>query len=371
METPSLQQNLLKNLPKPEPMPNEWAYKLERWKCLALSSRKLKNYMKYMRSARRSEDLEYLPIKLDIENVSRCNFRCTMCQVSGWANFKRADDMSFEDFKNLIDEQYGLVEIKIQGMGEPTLAKDTYFNMLKYARSKHIWVRTVTNASLLHLHDNYKKIVDSGANEIQISVDGATKETFENIRQGSNFEKVSENCKLINDYCKTKKILRTKMWTVVQKDNLTELSDLVKLGHELGFTSMVLALDLNGWGQEKWNNHANEVKVENQVTYEYAKKLVDKGEDLGIKVTFWNNTSKFNTASKETLCHWPFERAYVSSDMKIVPCCMIANPEVKNLGDAHNFTQEWNSKNYKEFRKAHLEGKIPNICKECYKNSSS
>jgi hypothetical protein len=28
--------------------------------------------------------VDYYPIKLDIENVSRCNFRCTMCAVSDW-----------------------------------------------------------------------------------------------------------------------------------------------------------------------------------------------------------------------------------------------------------------------------------------------
>ena len=33
--------------------------------------------------------------------------------------------------------------------------------MIKYAKDKKIWVRTVTNASLLHLKDNYKKLIDT------------------------------------------------------------------------------------------------------------------------------------------------------------------------------------------------------------------
>ena len=131
-------------LPTPEPSAGIAAYNRERRIALATSPRRLWNYVRFMRSDRRSTTVKYLPTKLDIENVSRCNFRCTMCQVSEWTNQKRADDMSFEDFKDLIDGQYGLVEIKLQGMGEPILGGETYFKMIRYARKKHIWVRTVT-----------------------------------------------------------------------------------------------------------------------------------------------------------------------------------------------------------------------------------
>jgi len=162
----------LTGLPTPEPVPDLNTYLRERRISLSRSSSRLKNYLTYMKSARRSAEVNYLPTRLDFENVSRCNFACTMCTVSEWHKGTRAADMPLEDFKRLIDEQYGLVEIKIQGLGEPTMQRDTYFEMIKYARAKNIWVRTTTNASLLHLNNNYKKLVDSGVNEIQISVDG-------------------------------------------------------------------------------------------------------------------------------------------------------------------------------------------------------
>ena len=111
-------------------------------------------------SAARGADVDYLPVKLDIENVSRCNFRCTMCQVSEWPKGRRARDMTLDEFKRLIDQQYSLVEIKIQGQGEPTLQGDDFIAMISYARSKAIWVRVITNGSLLHLRDNYKKLID-------------------------------------------------------------------------------------------------------------------------------------------------------------------------------------------------------------------
>ena len=131
----------LRELPAPEPAASIEAYRRERELALASSLRRRENFERYTRSSRRSATVDYLPIKLDIENISRCNFRCTMCVVSDWPKGKRGEDMSLEEFQRLIDEQYGLVEIKLQGIGEPTMQGDVFFEMIKYARARHIWVR--------------------------------------------------------------------------------------------------------------------------------------------------------------------------------------------------------------------------------------
>ena len=150
----------LRDLPKPEPSAGMAALKAELELALAADPRKKANYERYLASRRRSAVVDYLPITLDIENVSRCNFRCTMCVVSDWPKGKRGPDMQLADFKRMIDDQFGLVVIKLQGIGEPTMQGDPYFEMIKYARSKHIWVRSTTNASLLHLKDRYKKMIE-------------------------------------------------------------------------------------------------------------------------------------------------------------------------------------------------------------------
>jgi len=359
------------HLPRPNPSAGNFAYKKERWIALATSPRRLANYIRYQRASRRTAEVNYFPTKLDIENVSRCNFRCTMCQVSEWTNQKRAEDMEFDDFKHLIDHQPGLLEIKLQGMGEPILGGETYFNMIKYARKKHIWVRTVTNASMLHLRDNYKKLVDSGVNEIQISIDGATKETFEKIRVGSKFEVVKSNCKLINDYCKEKGVKRTKMWTTVQRDNVAELPQLIELATELGFNSVVFSLNIVDWGQSAWNETNQAVSVERTVTQELVDHLLEKSREIGVNLTFWSSSDKYSTKSIEALCPWPFERSYISSDMRTSPCCMIANPDVSELGAATDFAGVWKSDAYREFRQAHLDGNIPSECGGCYLGGSS
>lgn len=363
----------LGDLPVPEPVPDLNTYLRERQICLSRSPERMRNYETYIRSARRSATVDYLPIRLDFENVSRCNFACTMCTVSDWPKGKRADDMPLESFKKIIDEQYGLVEIKVQGLGEPTMQGDDYYEMIRYARARNIWVRTTTNASLLHLKSNYKKLVDTGVNEIQISIDGADKQTFEAIRRQSQFERVVANCKLINTYCEKLGIVRTKMWTVVQTGNRHQLMQLIDLAHEMGFKTMAFSLNLNDWGTERWQKINDAVSVERSFTRAEAGQLMAKGEELGIKVRFWNVTNKYTTDSVENLCPWPFERAYISSDLRVVPCCIIANPDVSEVGaidENKDFTSIWKGDVMTQFREAHLKGEIPKECSFCYKKAT-
>lgn len=364
-QQPQQEQRQFRRTKLPAPKPDTYEYNLNMWKGFLTHPTRLVNYMKYKR-AERNPTVNYMPIKMDVENVSRCNLHCVMCQVSDWPKNKRAEDMPYEDFKSFIDAQPGLIEIKLQGMGEPLLGKQCYFNMIKYARSKHIWVRTTTNATLLHLDENYKQLIDTGVNEVQISIDGATKATYEKIRRGSKFEKVTENCKLINKYCNERDLLRTRMWTVLQKENIGEFFQFIELARELGFKRQSFALNLNAWGQDKWRAANDEVTVEDSISPEMAEEALRLGEKYGIDVGFWNITSKFSFQTKQRLCPWPFERAYISSDLKIVPCCMVANPSISDLGEAKDFKNQWFDGNFVEFRKAHIEGRIPNYCKGCY-----
>jgi hypothetical protein len=77
-------QRALRGLPVPEPAAGLAAYEHERELALSRSPECRANYERYLASRRRGAVVDYYPIKLDIENVSRCNFRCTMCAVSDW-----------------------------------------------------------------------------------------------------------------------------------------------------------------------------------------------------------------------------------------------------------------------------------------------
>lgn len=355
--------NRMKDLPRP--YPDREFYQANMEKGFEKYPQRHENYLKFQ-AAQRTDTVDYLPVKLDVENVSRCNYHCTMCQVSDWPGLKRADDMTFEDYKALIDSQYGLVEIKLQGMGEPLMGQ-CYADMIKYARDRFIWVRSTVNGSLLHLKENYKHVIDADVCELQVSIDGATQASYEKIRRGGIFSKVMENCKMLNQYCKDVGRQRTRMWGVVQQDNFHELDKFPALAGELGFDRLSLALDLNDWGQDRWREVNDPVDMQSNFDLELASELISLGESHNVEVTFWFIDEKYDLTDPAKLCPWPFERAYISSDMRIVPCCMVANPDIVELGDATQLTEEWNNEQMVAFRNMHLKGNIPDFCQSCYK----
>jgi pyrroloquinoline quinone biosynthesis protein E len=141
---------------------------------------------------------------------------------------------------------------------------------------------------------------------------------------------------------------------------------LPKLAADLGFARLSLALDLNDWGQDSWRERNDPVDIHEAFGIDRALDLQETGKKHGVEVTFWFVDEKYQTNDVQKLCPWPFERAYISSDMRVVPCCNVANPDIFELGDARELTATWNNEKMIQFRRDHLEGRIPDICKTCY-----
>ena len=153
------------------------------------------------------------------------------------------------------------------------------------------------------------------------------------------------------------------MWTLVQKANAHNLHEHVRLSDALGFRHLVFSLQLHGWGDSVLGEKNAEKEV-GGVDVEY---LVELGKSLGVRVSFWNTNEKFDTKEKKTLCPWPFERAVVTSDSRTVACCMIGDPDQHELAKGMTFSKAWKSQDYEDFRQAHLDGNLPEVCRGCYK----
>ena len=53
-----------------------------------------------------------------------------------------------------------------------------------------------------------------------------------------------------------------------------------------------------------------------------------------------------------------------------MPCCTVGNPDTYQIGPSlknnGSFSEVWKSDEFAEFRRAHLEGRPPQICRACY-----
>lgn len=336
------------------PKPNPFYYKLYFSIGLLRHPKRLLNWVRFKMN-KFNPDVNYYPILMDLEPTQACNYKCVMCVQPLFA--EKRGNMTIPEFKEIIDHQYGLMEVKIQGVGEPLLHKD-FFEMIDYAKKRWLWVRTTTNGSLLHINDNYKKLVDSRIHDVNISIDGTTKDVYESIRQGGDFEQLKKNCRLINDYNNDVKKTTVRAWTVIQDKNSHQFFDFPRFFADLGFKEMTYSFAMHNYGREGINKEATDTGF-SESDFE---KLFNICKEVGIKITFFFHP-RF---SENNFCKIPFQRVYVTTDKHVLPCCYIANQEVVDFGEYKDFDQIWFSK-YVDFRKGMRNKSIvPDFCKDCY-----
>ena len=326
---------------------------------------KLFNLIKYLifKDSKKTR-LSYKPITMDIEPTTGCNFRCTMCQVSD-ENFI-SKNLNFEVFKKFIDQNKQLLKIKLQGMGEP-LVNNNFYKMVDYASQSGICSEITTNGSLLN-EKNINFLKKSQLSRITISMDGATKETFENIRVKSNFNTVvSNSINLVKQF--KRKIIRPEIsaWCTLQKKNFFEAEKIFDLCSNIGFDKLTYQIHLTDWGKLEWREKNNKQQINNDDTkiLEVLNMIKNKSKKSNIKVEIFEE----NLLSFEKQCSWPWTSTYLSKTGDIVPCCIIGDEKVESFGNINdqNFSQIWNSTKYMKFRNEIKNNQIPEYCKNCYK----
>lgn len=64
---------------------------------------------------------------------------------------------------------------------------------------------------------------------------------------------------------------------------------------------------------------------------------------------------------RRNVCSRPFRSAFVAVDGETVPCCFgLAMPSLGQVGP-----DLWQGEGYRSLRKAHLQGRPPDVCRGC------
>ncbi len=132
------------------------------------------------------------PYWINIENTLRCNLRCPMCMQYIDGTTVTGQHMPFEVYQRIADQLFPHVQRVCWSVaGEPTLAPD-FEKFLDVAGRYPIKSEVVTNATLLHRGNVLPKLMET-LELFQVSLDGATRETYERIRVGGKWDKTIAN----------------------------------------------------------------------------------------------------------------------------------------------------------------------------------
>lgn len=135
-----------------------------------------------------------------------------------------------------------LYDIELYSWGEPFLNKDI-FDMIRYAKAKNIFVRTSSNFNTVKDKD-IEEIVTSGLDQINISIDGTTEESYQIYRKGGRLSVVMGNLiKLINKKKELSSSTPIIEWQfIVSRYNENEIPKVKEIAREVGVD--ILRLDL-------------------------------------------------------------------------------------------------------------------------------
>lgn len=289
-----------------------------------------------------------LPFALSVEPTTSCNLRCPQCP-SGLRQFTRATGMLEPQLFTQIVQQVKrhVHSLTFYFQGEPYLNPD-FLKMVRIASDNRLYTITSTNAHYL-TDDMSKQTIESGLDELIISIDGTTQQTYEQYRVGGQLDKVLAGAQNI---IKWKKQLNSRKPFVVFQfvafsSNEHQLNDIKKMGKDLG---------------------ADKVRIKTAQIYDFenSQTLIPKNNSLSRYKM--NDEGKWEIKNKlQDQCWRMWQACVITWDGKIVPCCFDKDAKYQ-LGDlkVDGFKQIWFSQPYQNFRQSILRSrKEIDICTNC------
>jgi len=313
--------------------------------------------------AKRFPSLALEPRSIQIECTTRCNLKCTMCEISYWS--EKGGNLELEKLERMVRHLPRLRRVDLTGIGEALMNRE-FFGALELLKSRGIYVTLNDNFTMM-TEKHARRIIELGVDQILLSLDGATKETFEAIRVGADFDKVVANTRRLIELKREmgKKRPEVKINSVVATSNYHEMPGIVEIAHDLGvgmvsFVNVIVFEETTGLDTASVGNPL-ETKI---------RETLARARELGILV-------KIELFDKLPVgrCDFPWKRNFVTYDGHVHPCCyttQTGDRAVQNRRSFGNlverpFAEIWKGDLYASFRRKMAEGTLPYQCGHCPK----
>jgi len=175
------------------------------------------------------------PYKIIIDTCNICNLRCRLCPT-GMKTLKRNKGyMTFDTYVKIMEQlkPYAL-EVELHNWGEPFLNPDI-FRIIQYTAENGMGTTLSSNLNKIS-QDAILQIIESGLEHLVVSLDGVTKEVYEQYRVGGDFKRVMDN---LNAIIQKKSALKSRTpiieWQyLVMKHNEHEMATASALAGKMG-----------------------------------------------------------------------------------------------------------------------------------------
>jgi radical SAM protein with 4Fe4S-binding SPASM domain len=248
--------------------------------------------------------------------------------------------------------------------------------MIRLAKEYGCSINTTTNGTLL-TPKMCDQLVNSGLDLIKISIDGATRETYQCIRGEDRFLHVLDGIRSLMEAKKRLGAVKpfVRLNYVMFKDNYHEIAKTVELVDNLGVDAIYFQpLDL-GDIEERQKLLVGDLTYE-EFLQEITQALhISQHANVSTNLdgifrdlpTYWKKYQLETRQTDRRICILPWFSTFITVEGNLLPCCAFAqpNPNMGNILQA-DINEIWNGQKYQSFRKAIREGKrLYPMCKNC------
>jgi len=302
------------------------------------------------------------PRRIVLELTNDCNLHCVMCGRHA-VNFA-ATALQMEWFYAL-EPLFGTVEeVTLMGWGEPTIHPD-FVGMLQ-AINRHA-ARKYFCTNGMRLDALADAIFENSVDIIAVSVDGASPETNDRIRRGSDLTKINAGLKNIVREKRSNHLKYPHMNYVfcAMKSNLHELPAMVEMTADIGLEELkvvyLTAFDSRLAPEALWDCH-NEVE-------EVFGKAARRAQELGVllKLPYVQGKDPAGNALHRA-CYAAYRDFFLGSDGFVRPC-MSTPVKLFKFDPLMDFMEQWNCGAFADYRKTVNSGGMRNACRRCYQST--
>ncbi len=319
------------------------------------------------------------PIEAFFEIAARCNLRCRMCAINEDARYRNSSGrpalFTPEMFARVATAFPTLVRAYLFGLGEPLLNPHLPEYVERLSRcGVEVWFNT--NGTLID-ERMAERLAMAGADRITVSIDGATKETYEAIRRGAKFADVTRGIAALTAAGRRYGRPKVNLSFVAMRSNIGELPALVELAARLGTTGVHVE-PLYAQEEATLEEHYARENL-GTVPAGRVREIMDdasvRARALGLDLAsrFLAGAGSFDYVERapslaiDWACTEPWSSIWVTSAGEVRTCC-INETSFGTLSEAA-FDEIWDGPSFRAFRLQHVaRAEPPAGCANCIRN---
>jgi len=273
---------------------------------------------------------------------TKCNLRCLTCGFSDPRLVAhRGYDMPAWLFDKLAVEVFPRATyVCLSVLAEPLMTRDVAARVTTLGKCDVPFTEMTTNGTLL-TRQIAEAIVEARMSRINISIDGGTRELFEEARPGARFDTVIANWWLLKSVRGTSALPKLRINHVLTPSNIAHFDTFLNLAHDLGADELSVR-PLTRLGNSLVND------TPDPAFWDAVRGARRKLEASGIADTGFLR-DRWSVIDLQMTCQYPWRFMAIHPNGEVFPCFGWSRPALGNFV-TNNFDEVWNGDGFRSIR---------------------